>query len=86
MRGLAAAVNELRALATPDAAADAERLLRLGENVSAVAARLAEHNRLEEGQVYLWQSALLDKDARAELRRRMKSEIENLPPRFAGGG
>lgn len=85
MRGLAAAVNELRALATPDAPADAERLLRLRENVRAVAVRLAEHNRLEEEQVYLWQSALLDDDARDDLRVRMRREIENLPSRFADG-
>jgi hypothetical protein len=48
-------------------------------------ARLAEHNRLEEGQVYLWETTLLRENARAELRGRMKIEIENLPPRFAGG-
>src|ERR687889_686435 len=37
MRGLAAAVNEVRALAAPDAPAGAERLLRVKENVRAVA-------------------------------------------------
>jgi hypothetical protein len=50
-----------------------------------VAARLAEHNRLEEEQVYLWQSALLNEDARDDFRVRMRREIENLPPRFADG-
>lgn len=85
MRGLAAAVNELRAMVAPDVTADAGRLPRVRENVMAVAARLAEHNRLEEGQVYLWQSALLDEDARDALRIRMRHELENLPPRFDGG-
>ena len=85
MRGLAAAVNELRALAAPDVTAGAGRLPRIMENVSALASRLAEHNRLEEGQVYLWQSTLLDEDAREDLRVRMRRELENLPPRFAHG-
>jgi len=85
MRGLAAAVNELRAPAAPDVTADAGRLSRVRENVRAVAARLAEHNRLEEGQVYLWQSALLDEGARDDLRVRMRRELDNLPPRFADG-
>ena len=85
MRGLAEAVNELRALAAPEVTAAAGRLLRVRENVRAVAARLAEHNRLEEEQVYLWQSALLDEDSRDHLRARMLREIENLPPRFADG-
>jgi hypothetical protein len=85
LRGLAEAVNGLRALAAPDCAADAGRLQMVREKVQAVAARLAEHNRLEEGQVYLWETTLLSENARAELRGRMKSEIENLPPRFAGG-
>ena len=85
MRGLAAAVNKVRALAAPDAPADAGWLPRVREDVGAVAARLAEHNRLEEEQVYLWQSALLNEDARDDFRVRMRREIENLPPRFADG-
>ena len=85
MRGLAEAVNELRAQLAPDVTAGPGRLPRVRENVRALAERLAEHNRLEEGQVYLWQSALLSEDARDDLRVRMRREIENLPPRFADG-
>jgi len=85
MRGLAEALNGVRTLAAPDCAAHAGWLLRVRERVQAVAARLAEHNRLEEGQVYLWETTLLRENARAELRGRMKSKIENLPPRFAVG-
>jgi len=84
MRGLAEAVNGARALAARDSSADAERLLQIRGMVQALATRLAGHNRLEEEQVYLWQSVLLSEDARAELRGKMKREIENLPPRFAG--
>jgi hypothetical protein len=84
MRGLAEAVNGVRALTAPDCAADAGLLLRVREKVQAMAARLAKHNRLEEGRVYLWETTLLCENACAELRGRMKGEIENLPPRFAG--
>lgn len=85
MRELAEAVNGARAQAARGGAADASGLLQLRGKVQAVAARLPEHNRLEEEQVYLWESALLHENARAELRDRMKREIDNLPPRFADG-
>ena len=85
MRELAEAVNGVRAQAARGGAADALGLLQTRGKVQAVAARLSEHNRLEEEQVYLWESALLHENARAELRDRMKREIENLPPRFADG-
>ena len=83
MRGLAEAVNGVRVLAAQEGTADAGRLPQIREKVQAVAARLAEHNRIEEGQVYLWQAVLLGEEQRAELRGRMRCEIENLPPRFA---
>ena len=85
MRELAEAVNGVRAQAALGVAADAVRLLQLRRKVQSVAARLSEHNRFEEEQVYLWQSALLHENARAELHDRMKREIENLPPRFTDG-
>jgi Hemerythrin HHE cation binding domain len=86
MHGLAEAVNGVRALDARVGAADAEGLRQIRGKVEALAARLAEHNRLEEEQVYLWQSALLPEEARAELRGRIRLEVENLPPRFAGRG
>ena len=83
MRELAAAVNELRASATQHESSQEERLARAKRKVSAVAERLREHNRLEEGQVYLWQHALLDAGGRENLSALMRREIENLPPRFS---
>jgi Hemerythrin HHE cation binding domain len=83
MRELAEAVNGARSQAARGGAADAKGCLRLRGKVQAVAARLSEHNRLEEEQVYLWESALLPDNARAELRDRMKRELDNIPPRFA---
>ena len=62
-----------------------DQFLELKSRVQAVGARLAEHNRLEEGQVYLWPEILLSPSERAEINERMRREIENLPPRFSAG-
>ena len=84
MRGLAEAVNGTRSLIAENASPDAGRLGAIKDVVLAVAGRLSEHNRLEEEQVYLWQAALLGEESRAELRGKLKREVENLPPRFSG--
>lgn len=83
MRELAAAVNELRASASRRGSTQAGLLPALRQKVSAVADRLEEHNRLEEGQVYLWQRALLGAGERESLSALLRREIENLPPRFS---
>jgi len=85
MRELAAAVNAARELVGQTDADAREPLRLIGERVRAVAGRLAEHNLVEERQVYLWPGSLLDEAARARLGREMKREIENLPPRFSEG-
>jgi hypothetical protein len=84
MRELAGAVNTLRELSSDESggAGSAERLSDVRGKISEVMNRLAEHNRLEEEQVYLWPEALLDEAAREELSAQMRLEIENLPPRF----
>jgi hypothetical protein len=85
MRELAGAVSAARELASREGAPDSERLMRLRGKTFAVAERLVEHNRMEEGQVYLWPAALLSAAELDALGAGMKREIENLPPRFAGG-
>lgn len=85
MRELSEAVNAARALAADGRPTDGERLRQIESKVLAVSERLGEHNRLEEEQVYLWPGALLSHEGRAELDTGMTREIENLPPRFAGG-
>lgn len=85
MRELAEAVNAARALADQDGPDIRDQLRRIESKVLAVSERLDEHNRREEEQVYLWPGALLSHEGRAELTAGMAREIENLPPRFAGG-
>ena len=85
MRELAGAVNAARELAAQDGPPDRERLLQIRGRALAVAERLAEHNRVEEQQVYLWPVALLTESALDTLREAMRREIENLPPRFSEG-
>jgi hypothetical protein len=84
MRELAGAVNNARGLAARAGEDVSAALRQIGERVSAVAGRLAEHNRVEEQEVYRWPEALLGEAARADLGREMRRELENLPPRFSG--
>jgi hypothetical protein len=83
MHALAAAVNDLRPAASRRGPAPDELLAAARQKVSAVAERLKEHNRLEEGRVYLWQRTLLAPDERENLSALMRRELENLPPRFS---
>jgi hypothetical protein len=85
MRELAGAVNAARALAAQDGPPDRERLLQIRGRASAVAERLAVHNRMEEEQAYFWPVALLTESELGTLREGMKRELENLPPRFSEG-
>jgi len=85
MRELAEAVNAARALAADDGPTAGDRLRQIKSKVLAVSERLDEHNRLEEEQVYLWPGALLSDVGRVELNASLAREVENLPPRFAGG-
>lgn len=84
MRELAGAVNAARELASRHGPAARARLLQIRDRVLAVAGRLAEHNRVEEREVYRWPEALLGGAELDRLRAGMKREIENLPPRFSG--
>jgi hypothetical protein len=47
-----------------------------------VAARLDEHNRLEELKVYRWPARLLGPEAQVRLVESLRGELENMPPRF----
>ena len=85
MRELAGSVNSLREMlrtASGGGEVSAEALEGVRQVITGVVARLEEHNRLEEEQVYLWPEMLLSGAAREEMRALVKLEIENLPPRF----
>lgn len=85
MRELAAAVNDSRELASQAGGPERERLTRVESRARAVAARLDEHNRVEEEHVYRWPEPLLPEAQLELLRAAMRREIENLPPRFPEG-
>jgi hypothetical protein len=80
---LAKAVNAARELVKGENESSADQFLEIKQRVLAVSARLQEHNRLEEEQVYLWPEILLSAEERAELSARMRRELENLPPRLS---
>jgi len=83
MRELAGAVNAARELAAQDGPPERERLLQIRGRAAAVAERLAEHNRMEEEQVYLWPAMLLAESELDAVREGIRREIENLPLRFS---
>ena len=83
MRELAGAVGAARELTAGSNQTDRGRLLQLRDAVFAVAARLVEHNRVEEEYLYRWPEMLLGSAELDSLRERMKRELEGLPPRFS---
>lgn len=53
-----------------------ERMIGVGE-------RLQQHNAVEEEQVYTWPEALFDRETLDRLNTGVRSEVENMPARFA---
>lgn len=82
---LARAVNVARQWFEAGNNPSADQFSEIKRRVQILGDRLARHNRLEEGQVYLWPKLLLSAHERLEISARMKREIDNLPPRFAAG-
>lgn len=86
MRELSGAVKQMRGLHEnrQTEVEIAARISSVRETVAAVSRRLETHNEREESEIYEWADALLNSSECAALNRRMKKEIENLPPRFGG--
>lgn len=84
MKELARAVKTMRQVGASETKR-VEELQDVRRRVTAIAKRLAAHNRLEEQRLYRWPSSLFDEITIAELREGLKRELENLPPRFSQG-
>lgn len=83
MRELAVAVNAAKESAARGDRLDREQLLEIKRRVLDVAARLVEHNRVEEEHIYRWPETLLGGTELDALRARVRRELENIPPRFS---
>lgn len=83
MRELAACVDSLKRQAAGEGSCSPEDLEAVRRKVLGVFERLVEHNRLEEEEVYTWPLTLLAGAERDRLYAGVRSELENLPPRFA---
>jgi hemerythrin superfamily protein len=84
MRELGTSVNSIRKqqdASNNDALRKQFRKAR--RSVIEIQIRLAKHNQLEENHVYKWVSVLLDEAEQSVLVARIRSEIENIPPRFS---
>ena len=45
--------------------------------------RLGIHNNIEENQIYLWAGSILTETEQTDLAARVRTELENRPPRFS---
>ncbi len=82
MRELIEAIKTMRRMI---AEPDMDRQLamdRVKDTVESVRSRLALHNEKEETNIYPLVDRLLSPAAAAALRKQMKRELKNLPPRF----
>ena len=77
MRELGATVNIMRQENASDQFQEVRR------SVVVIQSRLTNHNQLEENHVYKWVTVLLDEAEQSVLVARIRSEIENIPPRFS---
>ncbi len=81
---LAQAVKTCREiLAHPQSAHYVEQMATIRARIDAVTLRLELHNELEETQVYEWPSVILGAADLDALSAALRSELENLPRRFA---
>lgn len=83
MRELARAVGILRELPRPLSSGDESRLSSVLDVVLAVEKRLADHNDIEEKEVYHWAATVLTETEQIDLAARVNAELENRPSRFS---
>jgi iron-sulfur cluster repair protein YtfE (RIC family) len=60
-----------------------EEVEALRKQLATIANRLEAHNLLEERLAYTWPTLLFEEKTVAALSKRLRHELENLPPRFA---
>ena len=84
MRELARAVGILRETPRPLDSSEGEAgLSSVLDVVLAVEKRLADHNDIEEKQVYHWAATILTETEQIELAARINAELEHRPSRFS---
>lgn len=83
MRKLGTAVNTMRQQETrSDHDVIRKRLLDVRRSIVKIQSRLETHNQLEEDHIYKWVNVLLGETELSALVARIRSELENTPPRF----
>ena len=82
MKELADMMKNVREIREKYSSLDADGR-RLRERLTVIRTRLKSHNKLEEEQVYVWPTRVLDQQPLATLLSNLRHELENLPPRFA---
>lgn len=84
MRELARAIGILREIPRPlDDSEGEEKLRSVLDVVLAVEKRLADHNDMEESQIYNLATTILTETEHADLAARINAELEHRPRRFS---
>lgn len=84
MTQLGSAMKELRGLMIhPENYSMQDTVADLRRRINSVSDLLRVHNETEEEIIYRWPSLLLDDETLNQLEVGVRTEIENMPPRFA---
>lgn len=82
MSELAGAVRAMREMRDDNNGGSLRDLVEVKERIEKIGRRLITHNAIEESQVYPLVESVLSPAEAAEIHRKMKLELGNLPPRF----
>ncbi len=82
MHELAVAVKAMGGL-RDDSTRDS--LSEVREHIKSVRLRLVTHNEIEESHIYPLAASLLLTDEASGMHKKIKIELDNLPPRFING-
>jgi len=74
----------MRELSGNERADTSAELAKVGKSLEDLSVRLSAHNDLEEAEIYPLIDLIIEPAEAVTLRARIKSELENLPPRFVG--
>lgn len=80
MRELVHAIEVMRAAS---GTGDATQIPAVADRMRILKERLAEHNAIEETEIYTLPGKMIRTDVRERIARSMRAELENLPPRFS---
>ncbi|MEO5859937.1 MAG: hemerythrin domain-containing protein [Pyrinomonadaceae bacterium] len=84
MREMIGTIKTMRQIVANPDSSELSRLGDVKQRIGGLRRRLIMHNGKEESEIYPLADRLLSPEAAAMLRTKMRSELDNLPPRLVG--